>query len=98
MILVAFMGLIIELKNSFEILQVSNLNDFAREYKQNDFGAIIVDSSNQKIEDIRKLVKLINKKIIIVYKDEISDDIKNSVSLCISKPINKELILEKLTN
>lgn len=95
---VAFMGLIIELKNSFEILQVSNLNDFAREYKQNDFGAIIVDSSNQKIEDIRKLVKLINKKIIIVYKDEISDDIKNSVSLCISKPINKELILEKLTN
>jgi len=95
---VAFMALVIDLKSKFEVVQVTNLNDFVKEFKKDNFDTIIVDSSNQKNEDMNKLINKINKKIIVIYSEELSENIANSVYYTAKKPINKEQILEKVSN
>jgi len=93
---VSFMGLIIELKNSFKVEQASSLSDFVKLYKQNSYQSVILDITNQNLNDIRKLVRLIDKKIVIVYKGQIEEDINNSVYASFAKPLNKKLIINKL--
>lgn len=93
---VAFMSLIIDLKNRFEISQSSTLKEFVQIYRSESFDCVIIDISNENMNDIKKLVRLIDKKIIIIYKDSIEDEVKNAVFASISKPINKDLVLQKV--
>lgn len=85
-----FLPLVVEVKKHYELDQTSKLAEFFEAYKANDYFAVVLDVSNQKEENIIKVLKAINKPKILVSNEEVSQNIKDLVKTSFVKPIDKE--------
>lgn len=93
---ISFMGIIIELKNYYEVSQVANFTNLLKEFDENKHELIILDSSDIKIDDLNRFLDLTKKKIIIIYKEYIEENIKNKACFTMQKPIDKNLFIKKV--
>ena len=85
-----FLPLVVEVKKHYELDQASKLAEFFKAYKANDYFAVVLDVSNQKEENIIKVLKAINKPKILVSNEEVSQNIKDLVKTSFVKPIDKD--------
>ena len=85
-----FLPLVVEVKKNYELDQASKLAEFFEAYKANDYFAVVLDVSNQKEENIIKVLKAINKPKILVSNEEVSQNIKDLVKTSFVKPIDKD--------
>lgn len=85
-----FMSIIVELNKSHKVDQASNTVDFIKKYKQKKYDLIIIDVHNQKENEIERIVSNISTKSIVVYKDELNNNINEKADMVQQKPLNKE--------
>lgn len=93
---VSFLSLAVELKKKFDLKQVSQISELTSESKKSNYEFIIIDISNEDIVKIRNIINDINKKIVFIYKDRISEDLIKEAYLTYEKPINKSAFLLEL--
>ncbi|WP_108060308.1 sensor histidine kinase [Poseidonibacter lekithochrous] len=85
-----FMSIIVELNKSHKVDQASNTVDFIKKFKQKKYDLIIIDVHNQKENEIERIVSNISTKSIVVYKDELNNNINEKADMVQQKPLNKE--------
>lgn len=91
-----FMSIIVELNKTNEVDQASNTVDFIKKFKQKKYDLLIIDVHNQKLTEIQRIINNVSTKSVVVYKDEITDDISAKASLVCKKPIDKENFLTSI--
>ena len=85
-----FMSIIVELNKSHKVDQASNTVDFIKKFKQKKYDLIIIDVHNQKENEIERIVSNISTRSIVVYKDELNNNINEKADMVQQKPLNKE--------
>ena len=96
----SFMALVIELKKSYEIIQVSSIEALQEKIKTNTYSLIIIDISKLSQNDLDNSLNEMENKLILVSSedDNIQENIKNISILEIRKPLIKEEFISSINS
>ncbi len=92
---ISFLSIVVDLKKSFEVVQVSNIVDFKEEIK-NDYTKVIVDINSKNESELSSLLNQVSEKLILTHSEEISKEIKDKAIISLKKPIDKEELFSYL--
>ena len=90
-----FFSLIIVLKKVFGVHQVFSFEEFILKNEITNFSLLVIDISNLKVNEL-KIVKNIKAKKLIIYEDEKNDFITNTKCVCLKKPLDKTIFMNKI--
>lgn len=96
----SFMALVIELKKSYEIIQVSSIEALQEKIKTNTYSLIIIDINKLSQNDLDNSLNEMKNKLILVSSedDNIQENIKNISILEIRKPLIKEEFISSINS
>ena len=94
------MALAIELKKSYELIQVTSIQALQGELKTNTYTLVIIDISKLSQDDLDNSLNEMTNKLILVSSenDVIQENIKNISILEIKKPLVKEEFISSINS
>lgn len=95
-----FFSVVVELNKSYVLTQTSDINEFFKKSNEEDFDFIIIDVSETSSNDLDKLFKINNGKLILISDNQntLIDDYKISQNSIINKPLDKNKLISLMQN
>jgi signal transduction histidine kinase len=95
---ISFMSLVIELKKDYFIEQVDSFVELVTKIKDNEYISIIIDITKVNQNDLKKILKHIQNKLILISTDEqqVDEEITDTAEFYFIKPLNVSNIITNI--
>ena len=94
----SFMQLVIDLKKSYELIQISSIERLKEEVKNNEYGLVMIDTTKLNIDDVITIPSFYEGNVAIISSDDndLSNPLVKDFPLKVKKPFNKNLLKEEI--
>ena len=95
---ILYMGVIVDLKNSFEVIQVKTLIELVSAIKEHQCRNIILDMKGLSEDEVLKVASNIGKSMVIVCenKNQLSSELQSHAYTIMEKPFDKSSMVDIL--
>jgi len=92
---ISFLGLSIELKKQFKLINIKDLKEFYKIYESTNYANSIIDISSLEETEIPGLLNILKEDAIVIYSDDI-EKLKEYNFTKIKKPFDKKEIISNI--
>lgn len=89
---ITFIIMIVELRKKYEVIQATNINEFLKINSSDNISKAILDTSTLKNDEIVSLKENVSNNFVMIYKDNLEEELEKKSILKIEKNEIKESI------
>jgi signal transduction histidine kinase len=96
----AFMGLVVQLNNTTQLTQMSDLMQMVKEIKSKTYGVIIIDTQVLSASELQKVLTRLPHSLILVHDGslQLDESLKDKPKGVFEKPVDTEKLYETISS